>query len=207
MRGENRGTITRSRRNSSVSSRPLLNQKLLLGYGAISVGGLQYAFTQLQQVTVTGQLMGHEARTTVPTGDPNSRDAPTGLVKVGGPTRNISEPYADYYKLQLVKGNTYLKDPGSYARENVSPTGNTKASDIRTSNGLMINMTRGVLLDRVGSLRAPAPGVTETFTAHQVYDAVIYKGFQYPIHVEFDQITNINHGVVTTQLIPVGSGF
>jgi hypothetical protein len=127
--------------------------------GAGMAGYNEYAQSQ-QSVTVTGQLMGHEARTTVPMGDPNGRDAPTGLMKVGDPVRNISEPYADYYKLQLVKGNTYLKDTGSYARENVSPTGNTKASDLMTSNGKLINMTRGVLLDRVGPKYRPGSDVT-----------------------------------------------
>ena len=48
--------------------------------GAGMAGYNEYAQSQ-QSVTVTGQLMGHEARTTVPMGDPNGRDAPTGLMK------------------------------------------------------------------------------------------------------------------------------
>jgi RHS repeat-associated protein len=47
----------------------LLNQKLLLGYGAISVGGLQYALTQLQQ-TMGGMANFHMAQLTRGNADP-----------------------------------------------------------------------------------------------------------------------------------------
>jgi hypothetical protein len=167
----------------------------MVGYSAWSAWS---ALSQTMGATVTGQLIGKVNTKNVPKGNPNDRDAPTGLQKIG----KINEGYFDFYQLQLVKGNAYLKDEHSYTREYVSATGSTDPSDIQTSNGQMVNMTRGVLVDRVGPIRPPSSNVNRTLTAHQLYDAVIYHGVQFPIHSEFDQITHIQNGVVTTDLIP-----
>jgi RHS repeat-associated protein len=148
---------------------------------------------------VSGQNIGQINAKKAPRGDPKSSDAPTGLRIIG----KIHKGHFDFYKIQLVRGQVYLKDKGSYMRENVSPTGDTKASDIQTSNGTYVNMTRGVGLDRVGPLTPPSGDVTRTFTAHQLYDSVIYKGLEYPMHAEFNQISRIQKGDVTTQLIPL----
>jgi hypothetical protein len=64
-------------------------------------------------------------------------------------------------------------------------------------------MTRGVLRDRVGLETAPSKDGNGKIEKKQVYDAVIYQGVQYPVHVEFKQVTTITNGKVTNELIRV----
>jgi len=183
----------------------LLNQKLLLGYGAISVGGLQYALTQLQQtmpVSMTGQNIG--ARVDygrAPMGNLNDPNAPNTLEIL---PVNDWDKHATYtnYRLQAKHGDKALT--GDIAsREHVILDSRSRSNfpfSLNTSNEEWIRGRKGVITDQVG-LRNYRPSVWHQADIYksQTYQ-IWYGGFRYNIPGPFIQHTTVTGGLVTNEL-------
>ncbi len=186
----------------------LLNQKLLLGYGAISLGGLQYAVTQLQQtmgVSVTGQVIGRADPRNAPLGNQSDPNAPSKLEILPDKTKDRGTYKLYHLQLETAKGKP-LTGSG-YAIEHVTnkeTTGHLSIVDFRNTNGVPIAFRRGgEIVDRVGLLTRPSPAASGNIINRQAYE-VIYGGFRYPISSVFEQRIHVQNGFVSPALVPIG---
>jgi hypothetical protein len=163
--------------------------------GAIGIGMGGYAYAQ--QTTVTGQLKGSLAnpallRNAKP-GDPNDRDAPTGL--------EITNKVDDrgFYKLhhlEVKDGKGIWKGTG-IAEEHVEP----KGGNLGLKTSLATLFGHGDVVDRVGPRFQPGPNVTGYLLTQQTY-RLYYptsEGLRYTdlAGQRFWQYTNVYRGQVT----------
>ena len=163
--------------------------------GATGIGMAGYAYTQ--QTTVTGQLKGSLANPALlnnaKQGDPNDRDAPTGLEI----TNRVDDRgfYKQHY-LQVKDGKGIWKGIG-IAKERVEQKGGNLG--LHTSPPTLFG--HGELADRVGPMVQPGPNVTGYLLTHQTYrlyyptsEGLRYTDLAGP---GFWQYTNIYRGQVT----------
>jgi RHS repeat-associated protein len=163
--------------------------------GAMGIGMTGYAY--VQQTIVTGQLKGSMAnpallRNAKP-GDPNDRDAPTGLEITN---RVDDRGFYKQHHLQVKDGKGIWKGTG-IAEEHVE----ARAGNLRLQPSGPTLFEHGDLVDRVGPLRQPGPNVTGYLLTHQSYKLYYPtpEGLRY-INLPgpgFWQYTNIYRGQVT----------
>ena len=162
--------------------------------GAMGIGMAGYAYGQ--QSTVTGQLKDSLANPTLlrnaKPGDPNDRDAPTGLEI----SNKVDRGHCKQHHLQVKSGKGIWNGVG-VAEEHVGKVAG--GLTLQTSPPTLFG--HGDVADRVGLRNQPEPNVTGYLLTHQTY-TIYYptsEGLRYTnlAGPGFWQYTNVYRGQVT----------